>query len=784
MKKNAYTLISLSILTALYSTSSQASLQQQCLAGVPHFSGEVIKTDENALPIHIEADDAEINQPSSAIYRGNVDLKQGNRHLLADSVRVKQEGQENVQRYAYVNGGFRYSDHLIQLNGDNADIHLNSKDANIEKADYQFVDRQGRGSAERAEMRETYRLLKNATFTSCLPNDNAWQIEAAEMKQHIQEEYAEMWHARFKVAGVPIFYTPYLQLPIGDRRRSGLLMPDVGSSSRDGYWYAQPIYWNIAPNYDSTFTPKYMSDRGLQLNAEFRYLTAFGEGKIAGEYLSKDHYENFSESNKSRHLFYWAHHAKLWDNWRLNVDYTKVSDRTYFNDFESIYGKSTDGYATQAARLAYYQPNWNLSLSAKQYQVFDELAIGPYKALPQLDFNYYRDNLFGSNLNFRLFSQAVRFHNDSDTMPTAWRFHLEPSLNLPLASRYGSINLETKLYATHYQQQKGKGINAETVAHRINRVLPQIKLDFSTLLASDQSLFEGYTQTLEPRIQYLYRPYKNQGNIGSQNNSNYLGFGYDSSLLQQDYFSLFRDRRYSGLDRIASANQITLGGTTRFYDSNAEERFNLSLGQILYINSSRIDDNADNNTQGRSSSWAAEANWKINDAWHWRGSYQYDTRLKSTSLMNTALEFNPEKDNVIQLNFRYASRNYIDQNLTSNANSYAQAIKQLGLTAAWEITDNWVFVGRYYQDLALNKPVEQYLGVKYNSCCWSVGVGVRRYVINETEKRQYRDKKDTLYDNSIGISVELRGLGNDHRSGIVEMLDKGMLPYVSGFSLK
>ncbi|MDO4431147.1 MAG: LPS assembly protein LptD [Lonepinella koalarum] len=785
MKKNLYSLISLSILTALYSTASQADLQQQCLVGVPHFSGEVIKGDVNNLPVYIEADSAELNQPISAVYQGKVELKQGNRHLQADSVTIQQSTEKTTeaQRYAYIQGGFQYSDNLIQLRGEKADLHLNSKDANIENADYQFVGRQGRGTAMHTELRENHRILKNATFTSCLPDDNAWQIDAAEMKQHIQEEYAEMWHARFKVAGVPIFYTPYLQLPIGDRRRSGLLLPDVGTSSRDGYWYAQPVYWNIAPNYDATFIPKYMSDRGLQLNGEFRYLTVLGEGKIAGEYLSRDHYENYVGENTSRHLFYWSHHAKLWDNWRLNVDYTKVSDRTYFSDFTSEYGNSTDGYATQAARLAYYQPNWHFALSVKQYQVFDNLDIGPYKALPQLDFNYYRDNLLNTNLNFRLFSQAVRFHNDSLTMPTAWRFHIEPSLNLPMASRYGSINVETKLYATHYQQRKGSSNHAEHVEKRINRVLPQVKIDFQTLLANQQSFIEGYTQTLEPRVQYLYRPYKNQRNIGSQNNNSYLGFGYDSSLLQQDYFSLFRDRRYSGLDRIASANQITLGGTTRFYDKNAEERFNLSLGQILYINSSRIDDNEDNNTLGRSSSWAAEANWKINNQWHWRGSYQYDTRLNSTSLANLALEYNPEKHNLVQLNYRYASRDYIDQNLNTR-NSYNQSIKQLGITTAWEIDDNWAVVGRYYQDLAINKPVEQYLGVKYNNCCWSVGIGVRRYLINENAKRKYSDTKDTLYDHSIGINFELRGLSNDHRSGIVEMLDKGMLPYVRGFSLE
>ncbi|MBN6710891.1 LPS assembly protein LptD [Haemophilus haemoglobinophilus] len=780
MKKNYYTLLSLSILTALYSTSSQASLQQQCLAGVPHFTGELIQGNPNDQPVYIEADNAELLQNSIARYEGDVNIKQGNRHLKAGVVEIEQAGASDVQRYAYAKNGFDYKDNLINLNGNNAKLHLNSKDANIHGADYQLVDRQGRGTADEIELRDNYRLMKNATFTSCLPNSNTWSIEAKEMRQYIQEEYAEMWHARFKVAGIPIFYTPYLQLPIGDRRRSGLLVPSAGTSSRDGYWYAQPIYWNIAPNFDATFTPKYMSHRGWQLNAETRYLTQIGEGQIAAEYLKTDRYSDYLETNRSRHLVYWNHSSSFLKDWRLNVNYTKVSDKRYFNDFESRYGSSTDGYADQNARIAYYQPNYNLSISAKQFQVFDEVNIGPYRALPQIDFNYYRNDIAKGLVDFRLFSQAVRFDNDSALMPTAWRFHIEPSLTFPLSNRYGSLNIETKLYATRYLQKRGKGENAEEVKKTVNRVLPQIKLDFQTVLANKQSFIDGYTQTLEPRLQYLYRPYRKQSDIGvKQRNHDYLGFGYDSTLLQQDYFSLFRDRRYSGLDRIASANQFTVGGTTRFYDKDANERFNLSIGQIYYLKDSRIDNNPQNSTQGRSSSWSLESNWRINDQWNWRGSYQYDTRLNQTSLANTVLEYNHEKNNLVQLSYRYASQSYIDQNLTGK-NTYGQSIKQLGITAAWEVTDNWAVVGRYYQDIALKKPVEQYLGVQYNACCWSVGVGARRYVTS----RANQQPDEILYDNSFNITFELRGLSpTDHKSGIDDMLEQGKLPYIRAFSL-
>ena len=291
-----YTLISISILTALYSQQSLADLHAQCLLGVPHFTGEVVKGDVNNLPVYIEADKAEINQPTQAIYQGNVDLKQGNRHLVGNSVEVKQTGEGNqAQRWAYLRGGFDYKDNQINLLGNDASFNLDSKNGNVTDADYQLVGRQGRGKAQEIELGDNYRVMKNATFTSCLPDDNAWAVDASEIRQHIKEEYAEFWHARFKVLGVPVFYTPYLQLPIGDRRRSGLLMPTVGHSSRDGYWYKQPIYWNIAPNYDATFAPKYMSRRGWQLNGEFRYLTPVGEGKLAGEYLGRDRYDEYTQ---------------------------------------------------------------------------------------------------------------------------------------------------------------------------------------------------------------------------------------------------------------------------------------------------------------------------------------------------------------------------------------------------------------------------------------------------------------------------------------------------------
>lgn len=207
MKKHQYSLLSLAIITACYSSNAVADLKSQCLLGVPQFHGEVVSGEQTQLPVYIESDNALINQPNEAIYSGSVSIQQGNRSVVADQVRVAQNG--NQARNAYLQGAFEYRDNIIQAKGRDASFNLLNKDVDLGNADYQFVGRQGRGTAESVAVRAEQRVLKNASFTSCLPNDKSWQIEASEMVQHVKEEYAELWHARFKVLGVPIFYSPY-----------------------------------------------------------------------------------------------------------------------------------------------------------------------------------------------------------------------------------------------------------------------------------------------------------------------------------------------------------------------------------------------------------------------------------------------------------------------------------------------------------------------------------------------------------------------------------------------
>ena len=640
-----------------------------------------------------------------------------------------------------------------------------------------MVGRQGRGKADLMKQRgeNRYTILDNGSFTSCLPGSDTWSVVGSEIIHDREEQVAEIWNARFKVGPVPIFYSPYLQLPVGDKRRSGFLIPNAKYTTTNYFEFYLPYYWNIAPNMDATITPHYMHRRGnIMWENEFRYLTQAGAGLMELDYLPSDKVyedEHPEDSNSRRWLFYWQHSGVMDQVWRFNIDYNNVSDPTYFNDFDNKYGSSTDGYATQKFSVGYAVQNFDATLSTKQFQVFDDNSGNSYAAEPQLDVNYYHNDL--GPFDTRIYGQAVHFVNTNSNMPEATRLRLEPTINLPLSNNWGSLNTEAKLMATHYQQTNLDWYNSNPqnnkLADSVNRVMPQFKVDGKMVFERDmEMLAPGYTQTLEPRAQYLYVPYRDQSDI----------YNYDSSLLQSDYSGLFRDRTYGGLDRIASANQVTTGVTTRVYDDAAVERFNISVGQIYYFTESRTgDDNItwENDDKTGSLVWAGDTYWRISERWGLRGGIQYDTRLDNVATSNTSIEYRRDEDRLVQLNYRYASPEYIQATLPkyySTAEQYKNGISQVGAVASWPIADRWSIVGAYYYDTNANKQADSMLGVQYSSCCYAIRVGYERK-LNGWDN----DKQHAVYDNAIGFNIELRGLSSNYGLGTQEMLRSHILPY-------
>ncbi|CAM4242648.1 LPS assembly protein LptD [Citrobacter portucalensis] len=784
MKKRIPTLLATMIASALYSHQGLAAdLASQCMLGVPSYDRPLVQGETNELPVTINADNAKGNYPDDAVFTGNVDIAQGNSRLQADEVQLHQkqaEGQPEPVRTVDALGNVHYDDNQVILKGPKGWSNLNTKDTNIWEGDYQMVGRQGRGKADLMKQRgeNRYTILENGSFTSCLPGSDTWSVVGSEVIHDREEQVAEIWNARFKLGPVPVFYSPYLQLPVGDKRRSGFLIPNAKYSTNNYFEFYLPYYWNIAPNMDATITPHYMHRRGgIMWENEFRYLTQAGAGLMEFDYLNSDKVyedEHPKDDNSRRWLFYWQHAGVLDQVWRFNVDYTKVSDTSYFNDFDNKYGSSTDGYATQKFSVGYAVQNFDATVSTKQFQVFDAQNSNSYSAQPQLDVNYYQNDV--GPFDTRIYGQAVHFVNTNDNMPEATRVHLEPTINLPLSNNWGSINTEAKLLATHYQQTNldwynNNPSNVNKLDESANRVMPQFKVDGKMVFERDmQMLAPGYTQTLEPRAQYLYVPYRDQSHI----------YNYDSSLLQSDYSGLFRDRTYGGLDRIASANQVTTGVTSRVYDDAAVERFNISVGQIYYFTESRTgDDNIkwENDDKTGSLVWAGDTYWRISDRWGLRSGIQYDTRLDSIATSNSSIEYRRDENRMLQLNYRYASPEYIQATLPSyysTADQYKNGISQVGAVASFPIAERWSIVGAYYFDTNVNKEADSMLGLQYNSCCYAIRFGYERKLNGWDNTQQH-----AIYDNTIGFNIELRGLSSNYGLGTNQMLRSNILPYQS-----
>ena len=783
MKKRIPTLLATMIASALYSHQGLAAdLASQCMLGVPSYDRPLVQGETNELPVTINADNAKGNYPDDAVFTGNVDIAQGNSRLQADEVQLHQkqaEGQPEPIRTVDALGNVHYDDNQVILKGPKGWSNLNTKDTNIWEGDYQMVGRQGRGKADLMKQRgeNRYTILENGSFTSCLPGSDTWSVVGSEVIHDREEQVAEIWNARFKLGPVPVFYSPYLQLPVGDKRRSGFLIPNAKYSTNNYFEFYLPYYWNIAPNMDATITPHYIHRRGgIMWENEFRYLTQAGAGLMEFDYLNSDKVyedEHPKDDNSRRWLFYWQHSGVMDQVWRFNVDYTKVSDTSYFNDFDNKYGSSTDGYATQKFSVGYAVQNFDATVSTKQFQVFDAQNSNSYSAQPQLDVNYYQNDV--GPFDTRIYGQAVHFVNTNDNMPEATRVHLEPTINLPLSNNWGSINTEAKLLATHYQQTNLDWYNSNPQNTKLddsaNRVMPQFKVDGKMVFERDmQMLAPGYTQTLEPRAQYLYVPYRDQSHI----------YNYDSSLLQSDYSGLFRDRTYGGLDRIASANQVTTGVTSRVYDDAAVERFNISVGQIYYFTESRTGDddiNWEKDNKTGSLVWAGDTYWRISDRWGLRSGIQYDTRLDSVATSSSSIEYRRDENRMLQLNYRYASSEYIQATLPSyysTAEQYKNGISQVGAVASFPIADRWSIVGAYYFDTNVNKEADSMLGLQYNSCCYAIRFGYERK-LNGWDNTQ----KHAIYDNTIGFNIELRGLSSNYGLGTNQMLRSNILPYQS-----
>ena len=723
--------------------------QGECVVIPPakiELSSNAVESSDNII---IESQTSSVEKNRKTKFTGNVKLAASGNKISADEVTI-----DKVGGVIETKGNTRFQNESMTIEADRLTASSSDRKVELINSKYLLNESTGRGAAGSLGISESGAVLKESTFTTCTQEVPDWELSASEISLSTEDNEGEAWNTVFRVKDIPVFYLPYFTFPLTDERKTGFLYPQIGSSNKSGFEMSTPYYWNIAPNMDATITPNYMSKRGTQLNTEFRYLIDGQFGQLDIEYLGED--KEF-ETNDSRWLHRYQHVGTFSENYRVHVDYSDISDDNYLVDLDSPQFSSSDAYLWRVGELGYFSDYWHSRFIVQDFKVLGNNQES-YKTLPQLESELYYPIGF-SNATFNMYGEYTHFDISDELLPTADRFHMEAGFSLPYQKPGWFINADARVMHTYYQQDNIEFVNANTgleLEENINRTLPKVRIHGGLNFDRDTSFFfENKVQTFEPQVQYLYIPDEDQSDI----------FVYDTSALQDDFDGLFRDRRFSGLDRVAEANQVSIGATTRILNEDNSELFRLSLGRIFYLN----DSNISFNEQGEridESALAADLFVQLARRWQLQTDIQYNTDNSETDKSQISLDYRHDERNLVQLSHRYIN------------NFSGETIEQMRLLASFPLNKDWQFVGHATMDMVRERSLETYAGFQYESCCWAVRFAYHRDINTNLDDTDFNNQNRDEFDSGFMVQFVLKGLGGNQKPlPIDDMLETGIFGY-------
>jgi LPS-assembly protein len=688
-----------------------------------------------------------IKKGEYATFTGGVTLLNQDRSIVADELSVNRSTSS-----VNANGDIHFQNKGIDIFAETLNINQLKKSTALTSTSYQLNGSPGHGHAKEITIDGKGKTMSfvDSSFTTCYDPVPDWQMRASEITISSDKKSLEAYNARFSLFDVPVFYLPYLTMPIGEDRQSGLLYPKISTSNSSGLEVEIPYYVNIAENMDATITPRYMSERGTQLITEFRYLEGLQSGQIDIEYLNKD--SKLNNNDDSRYLARIQHIGTFSERFRAHVDYTTISDDNYLVDLGSSQFNANDAYLYQIGELAYFADNWQTTIKMQDFELLGNHQLS-YKTLPQIEASRQQtfDDFGGI---FDLYGEFSSFDSSDPTKPTAQRYHAEAGLLYPIVTPAWFLNSELKVLQTNYNQ---KNIATDSLLDKnVSRTLPKVRLHGGVNFDRKIALFNSeYNQTLEPQLQYLYIPEKDQSNIGI----------YDTTTLQDDYSGLFRDRRFSGIDRIAQANQVSWGITSRLLTAENNEVLRFSLGRIVYFNESNFDQSEQDSLVDKSA-LAADVFINLSRNWQFSSDIQYNTDLGVTNKSQTTLDYLFDNNQTIQLNHRYAR------------DVSGESLEQMSLATNVKIAQRWQLVGRFTQDLQGKRSIESYAGLEYSSCCWGIRFTYHRNINSKIDDGLNINENRDAFDSSFNIQFVYNGINSTKSSDSVgDMFNSSIFGY-------
>ena len=676
--------------------------------------------------IEVEADSVDSVRRERIEARGNVQLFTGDRRLDSDWIDFYTETRRVETR-----GRSQIFDGDLLVEAGDSWYQVDSGEGEFSDVRYWLRSRDARGGADRAAQLEPGKIeLSEARYTTCPENNESWWLSGSDIRLDQESGRGDARNVTLRFKDVPVFYTPYIQFPIDDRRMSGILMPTAAVTNRHGVELAVPWYWNIAPSFDATLTPRLMEDRGVMLETEWRYLRPRHDGTLDLRYLPDDR-----EFGDDRYLIAWRQKARPIANLRTDIDINDVSDTEYFRDFGADVFSASTAFATRRATAAYDWTNWRLRGQVEDFKSLDPNLPDqskPYQRMPQLVLTGSQSPYPGLDLD--LTSELVRF--DRKDSLTATRFDVYPKAGFRWEKEGYYIEPKAGLRFTGYSLDNVEP-GAET---SLTRTVPDFSLDGGMFF--ERWLDRGMIQTLEPRIFYGYIPFRDQDALPL----------FDTSERSFRPDSLFNIQRFVGPDRVGDTHQITTALTSRLIDPlSGSERLKLTAGQIYYFDERKVrrNPNQDPLPSGRSELvLGAEA--EFGQGWEIDSALQYDPDESEISRGDIALSFRPNEKALFNLGYRYQQ----------------DRIEQTDVSALWPLSRRISAIGRWNYDVSEGQDLEFLAGLEYRSCCYGMRVAVRRYLLNSNGD----------YDNGVFFQITFRGLSQID-TGLEELLRNGIAGY-------